>query len=184
MKRLFELIYLGITMKIGFNHVKYYAARLGVLVVSVYIALFAAEVVLWRMQPKQYMREMYRGLYEIKNGRVALKPGFYGRFDDGIAHGEIRAEVAKALHDVPEPYQTALILRDLEEMAYDEIAEVLQISLGTVKSRITRGRQALRVRLSKYVQEVGPELGLTAPDEKQQKVPQGSRDGREVEVTP
>ncbi len=101
-----------------------------------------------------------------------------------FAHEEIRAEVGKALHEVPEPYQTALILRDLEEMAYDEIAEVLQISLGTVKSRITRGRQALRVRLSKYVQEVGPELGLTAPDEKQQKIPQGSRDGREVEVTP
>jgi len=102
---------------------------------------------------------------------------------DSFAHEEVRAEVAKALNDVPEPYQTALILRDLEEMAYEEIAEVLQISLGTVKSRITRGRQALRARLSKYVQEVGPELGLTTPDEKQQRIAQGSSDGR-VEVTP
>lgn len=102
---------------------------------------------------------------------------------DSFAHEEVRAEVAKALHEVPEPYQTALILRDLEEMAYEEIAEVLQISLGTVKSRITRGRQALRTRLSKYVREVGPELGLTSPDEKRQRIAQGSSDGR-VEVTP
>jgi RNA polymerase sigma-70 factor, ECF subfamily len=102
---------------------------------------------------------------------------------DNFAHEEVRAEVARALHDVPEPYQTALILRDLEEMAYEEIAEVLQISLGTVKSRITRGRQALRVRLSKYVQEVGPELGLTIPDEKQHKIAQDSSIGR-AEVTP
>jgi DNA-directed RNA polymerase specialized sigma subunit len=68
---------------------------------------------------------------------------------------------------VAEPYRTALILRDLEEMSYEEIAEVLQISLGTVKSRITRGRQALKQRLAPYVREVGGELGLTAPEEEE-----------------
>jgi RNA polymerase sigma-70 factor (ECF subfamily) len=101
-----------------------------------------------------------------------------------FAHEEVRTAVAEALHKVPEPYQTAVILRDLEDMSYDEIAEVLQISLGTVKSRITRGRQALRMRLSGYIREVGPEMGLAAPEESQPKVAQGSRDGREVEVTP
>ncbi len=81
-----------------------------------------------------------------------------------FAHEEVRTAVAEALHNVPEPYQTAVILRDLEDMSYDEIAEVLQISLGTVKSRITRGRQALRMRLSGYIREVGPEMGLAAPE--------------------
>jgi RNA polymerase sigma-70 factor, ECF subfamily len=114
-----------------------------------------------------------------------------------FAHTEVRAAVEQALQQVPEPYRTALILRDLEEMSYEEIAEVLVISLGTVKSRITRGRDALRKKLTGYVREVGPELGLVAPvDERQigatqssresfrESSREGSRGGREVEVTP
>src|ERR1700687_1637182 len=71
-----------------------------------------------------------------------------------FAHTEVRATVEQALQRVSEPYRTAVILRDLEEMSYEEIAEVLSISLGTVKSRITRGRDALREKLTGYVREV------------------------------
>jgi len=110
-----------------------------------------------------------------------------------FAHTEVRAAVDQALQQVPEPYRTALILRDLEEMSYEEIAEVLAVSLGTVKSRITRGRDALRKKLAGYVREVGPELGLFAPDLVPNNVRrngthhslrESSRGGREVEVTP
>jgi RNA polymerase sigma-70 factor (ECF subfamily) len=69
------------------------------------------------------------------------------------------------LRRIPEPYRSTVILRDLEEMSYEEIAEVLDISLGTVKSRLTRGREALKRRLAGYVREVGPELGLVSPEE-------------------
>jgi RNA polymerase sigma-70 factor (ECF subfamily) len=112
-----------------------------------------------------------------------------------FAHTEVKAAVEQALQQVPEPYHTALILRDLEDMSYEEIAEVLAISLGTVKSRITRGRDALRQRLAGYVREVGPELGLLAPHEEQESKKgatqtsrgssrERSRGGREIEVTP
>jgi RNA polymerase sigma-70 factor, ECF subfamily len=101
-----------------------------------------------------------------------------------FAHEEVRAAVERGLEEVPEPYRTALILRDLEEMSYEEIAEVLQISLGTVKSRITRGRDALRKRLTGYVREVGSELGLRSPEEQEDAAGQGSRGGREIEVMP
>jgi RNA polymerase sigma-70 factor (ECF subfamily) len=110
-----------------------------------------------------------------------------------FAHTEVRATVEQALQQVPEPYRTALILRDLEEMSYEEIAEVLAISLGTVKSRITRGRDALRKKLTGYVREVGPELGLLVPaptdnarpaGERNKGASESSRGGREVEVTP
>jgi RNA polymerase sigma-70 factor (ECF subfamily) len=105
---------------------------------------------------------------------------------DNFAHAEVHTAVEKALHQVPEPFQTALILRDLEEMSYEEIAEVLQISLGTVKSRITRGRQALRKILAGYVREVGAEMGLLAPQEgvQRERSSSKSRGSREAEVTP
>ncbi|MGH9493747.1 MAG: RNA polymerase sigma factor [Candidatus Sulfotelmatobacter sp.] len=100
---------------------------------------------------------------------------------DNVAHHEVQHRVEEELSKVAEPYRTTLILRDLEEMSYEEIAEVLDISLGTVKSRLTRGREALRQRLTPYVREVGDELGLAAPKKEMQRVAGG---GRRVEVMP
>lgn len=85
---------------------------------------------------------------------------------DKMAHREVQMRVDEEVRRMPEPYRTTLILRDLEEMSYEEIAEVLQISVGTVKSRLTRGRQALKERLAAYVREIGGELGLGAPEDR------------------
>lgn len=103
---------------------------------------------------------------------------------DRVAQGEVRARVEDELRRVPEPYRTTVILRDLEEMSYEEIAEITQVSLGTVKSRLTRGRDALRQRLSTYVRELRPELGIkTGPHEKRIKPRSpASPKGREFEV--
>jgi RNA polymerase sigma-70 factor, ECF subfamily len=100
---------------------------------------------------------------------------------DNVAHLEVQHRVEQELRQIPEPYRTTLILRDLEDMSYEEIAEVLEISLGTVKSRLTRGREALRQRLTPYVREVGNELGLSAPEDDEEQVAGG---GRRVEVMP
>jgi len=83
---------------------------------------------------------------------------------DFVVHEEVKARVEEELRNVPEPYRTTVILRDLEEMSYEEIAEITEVSLGTVKSRLTRGREALKRRLIGYVREVGPQLGLPAVD--------------------
>jgi len=104
---------------------------------------------------------------------------------DNVAHREVQKRVDEELRQMPEPYRTTLILRDLEDMSYEEIAEVLQISLGTVKSRLTRGRQALKRRLAPYVREVGGEWGLTAPGEEEISLrAQAAGGGRRVEVMP
>jgi len=79
---------------------------------------------------------------------------------DHVAQEEVRAKVEAELRRVPEPYRSAVILRDIEGLAYEEIAEILEVSLGTVKSRLMRGREALKKRLAAYAREVGPQLGL------------------------
>jgi len=76
-----------------------------------------------------------------------------------VADHEIQARVEAEIRQVAEPYRTAVVLRDIEELSYEEIAEITQVSLGTVKSRITRGRDALRKRLGEYARQVGVEHG-------------------------
>jgi RNA polymerase sigma-70 factor (ECF subfamily) len=101
---------------------------------------------------------------------------------DNVADHELQARVEGELRNIAEPYRTAVVLRDIEELSYDEIAEITRVSLGTVKSRITRGRDALRKRLSGYVKEAGQELGLEVAGW-QFEAGQVSR-GKRIEVTP
>jgi RNA polymerase sigma-70 factor, ECF subfamily len=60
------------------------------------------------------------------------------------ADRETRALVEQALEKLNPKFRAAVVLRDIEDMNYDDIAAVLDVSLGTVKSRIMRGREALR----------------------------------------
>ncbi len=64
-------------------------------------------------------------------------------FDEAAAH-EVQEAVQHALRGMPEVFRSAVVLRDLEGMSYEEVAEVLDVSVGTVKSRILRGRRLLR----------------------------------------
>ncbi|PYV55489.1 MAG: RNA polymerase subunit sigma-24 [Acidobacteria bacterium] len=96
-----------------------------------------------------------------------------------VADHEVHARVEEELRQVAEPYRTAVVLRDIEELSYEEIAEITQVTLGTVKSRITRGRDALRKRLTGYVREVGSEIGLSVEQDDEDFQIQRSR----VEVT-
>jgi RNA polymerase sigma-70 factor (ECF subfamily) len=56
--------------------------------------------------------------------------------------------VVEALDHLNPSFRTAVVLRDIEELSYEEIADILQVALGTVKSRILRGREALRKDLA------------------------------------
>lgn len=57
---------------------------------------------------------------------------------------EMQTNVRRALAEVPPVFRSAVILRDLEGLSYEEVAEILEVSVGTVKSRILRGRRMLK----------------------------------------
>jgi RNA polymerase sigma-70 factor (ECF subfamily) len=59
----------------------------------------------------------------------------------------------KAIGELPEKYRLAFILRDVQELPYDEVAKVLDVPLGTVKSRVNRARLILRDKLQPRVEE-------------------------------
>lgn len=67
---------------------------------------------------------------------------------DNAAQQELREHVEAALLLVPEAFRTVVVMREIEGFAYEEIADILQINLGTVKSRLMRGRAALRAALA------------------------------------
>ncbi len=64
-------------------------------------------------------------------------------FEQVVDH-ETRALVEQALEKLNPKFRAAVVLRDIEDLSYEDIATVLDVSLGTVKSRIMRGREALR----------------------------------------
>jgi len=68
---------------------------------------------------------------------------------------ETRTLIERALTQINPVFRTAVVLRDVQNLSYEEIADILQVSLGTVKSRILRGREALRHELTQR-----PDQGL------------------------
>ena len=82
---------------------------------------------------------------EVEEGRSPIEVEDLGATPfDQLATREIQAAVQAAVQQVPDVFRTAVILRDLEGLSYEEVAEVLECSVGTVKSRILRGRRALK----------------------------------------
>jgi RNA polymerase sigma-70 factor (ECF subfamily) len=63
---------------------------------------------------------------------------------DYAAQEELHERVEACLRQVPEAFRSVVVLREIEGFTYEEIAEILQVNLGTVKSRLMRGRAVLR----------------------------------------
>jgi RNA polymerase sigma-70 factor (ECF subfamily) len=86
---------------------------------------------------------------------------------DTLLHEENRAIVERALNQVPEPFRTTLILRDVEGFIYEEVAEIQAVNIGTVKSRLVRGRACLKALL------LAPAPALTSTDLQRFEMPLG-----------
>jgi RNA polymerase sigma-70 factor, ECF subfamily len=88
---------------------------------------------------------------DAENSHLSLASTLADQSDspfDHAAQAQVRERVEAALRQIPEAFRTVVILREIEGFAYEEIAEILNVNLGTVKSRLTRGRAALRTILN------------------------------------
>lgn len=64
-------------------------------------------------------------------------------------------EVVAALDALPPEFKSAVYMADVQEMTYEEISEVMEVPIGTVRSRISRGRKLLQLRLRQYAEDSG-----------------------------
>ena len=83
----------------------------------------------------------------------------------------VDSDIIEALDDLPEQFRMAVILSDLEDFSYAEMAEIMDVPLGTVMSRLHRGRKALQKRLWELARDRGIVKGSK----------DGSKDGTETE---
>ena len=75
--------------------------------------------------------------------------------DDALFESLVDQEVLRAIDKLPEFYRSVLVLSDLTGLSYREVADVLGVPEGTVKSRLFRARRSLRERLHEYAREMG-----------------------------
>ncbi|MGV0027987.1 sigma-70 family RNA polymerase sigma factor [Phormidesmis priestleyi] len=71
--------------------------------------------------------------------------------EEDLTTREFYDQLNEAIADLPEVFRTTIVLREIEGMAYEEIAELTGVSLGTVKSRIARARHRLQTQLQTYL---------------------------------
>jgi RNA polymerase sigma-70 factor, ECF subfamily len=92
---------------------------------------------------------LYRRLSELQGletGRSA---------EDEVLHNITDDEVKQAIESLPETFRMAVLLADVEGFSYKEIAEITDVPIGTVMSRIHRGRKALQKALTEYAAGLG-----------------------------
>lgn len=119
---------------------------------------------------KAWMLRILTNLY-INRYRKTQRTGKPSSLDDGEAAEPVAptdevpdrqlldqlvgAEIEEALANVPEAFRMTVILSDIEGMSYDEVAEATQVPVGTVRSRLARGRAMMRKQLTEYARKEG-----------------------------
>ena len=87
---------------------------------------------------------------DFSDGLLARSPAHPDTPFEVAESSERQRLVRRALASLAQPYRTVVVLQEIEGLSYEEIAELLGVSEGTVKSRLTRGRDLLQRKLQRY----------------------------------
>ena len=121
---------------------------------STYIYRIATNLAISEIRRRKRRRILsLTGLFQTSDdGTAEFQPPDKRALPDAEMVDDERSEmIARAIAALPEKYRVPVILRDVEGKTYDEIAEIMQLGLGTTKSRISRGRGLLKEKLQHYL---------------------------------
>lgn len=103
-----------------------------------------------RRRPKAQIRSLDAPI-STEDGEATLEiPDPSDGPEETLLSGEMDSRIQKALDSIPHDFRMAVIYADIEGLSYEEIAEAMTCSIGTVRSRLHRGRKLLRDRLKQY----------------------------------
>jgi RNA polymerase sigma-70 factor (ECF subfamily) len=105
----------------------------------------------WFFRHRRHEADMETGAEETRDWKETIPDRSRSPFDVAVDR-EQHVMIEAALQRINPIFREAVVLRDIADMRYEEIAEVLGVTLGTVKSRILRGREALRAELAGNLQ--------------------------------
>jgi RNA polymerase sigma-70 factor (ECF subfamily) len=100
--------------------------------------------------------------FDDQGKHVEVAVDWSGRLKDPAIEGELKSVLCGAIDELPADYRTTFLLHDVEGLSSPQIAETLQIKLGTVKSRVQRARLFLRRHLADYM-VMGDGIGQRTP---------------------
>ena len=107
--------------------------------------LLAAAFAAWCAGPSRF-----RLAFALAGGALLLVP--VGDLFDVI---DVRRAIERAIAALPEPHHTILVLVDLEDHSYEEAAAILEVPVGTVRSRLFRARRMIQESLIAYAEDAG-----------------------------
>ncbi len=114
--------------------------------------------IMYHMNSKRLRSAAKLRLLSDTDERIAETVAFTPPTPQGLSE----IEVLQALESLPWQFQEVVVLADVEDMAYREIAEALAVPVGTVMSRLSRGRKLLRAELANYANTLG--IGKSAEE--------------------
>ncbi len=121
---------------------------------STYIYRIATNLAISEIRRRKRRRLLsLTGLFQNEDGQdTEFQPtDERPRADAELVDDERSRMIGKAIAALPEKYRVPVVLRDIDGRTYEEIAEIMQLGLGTTKSRISRGRSLLKEKLNHYL---------------------------------
>ncbi len=107
-------------------------------------------------------RERARPMVELESPEIDLAvigsfhhDGARDNVESIFSRLDLAPAIANALKNVPEPFRSTLVLVDVEDQSYEAAAEILRVPIGTVRSRLFRGRRLMQEQLMTYARDAG-----------------------------